>query len=291
MAEELNFTLRGMRYTAKAWGAADAPPVLALHGWLDNAASFDALAPLLTDFRVVAVDLAGHGTSDHFPPQAAYNIWDDIPELLLILDELGWQRCHLLCHSRGATVGFLLAAVAPERIHSLFLMEGLLPLRFVDEDPAKQLSRYVHDNIKRTLKTPPVYASIEDAVKARANKTHVSESVLYSLVKRGLKKHPNGWTWCNDTRLMGASAFKLGEHEKNSLLKAVKQPGLLLLASKGFAGFHEIQEQCALCPSLQILEMDGHHHLHMDEQANALAQHINDWWQNNPLPVKNNKQK
>ena len=38
---------------------------LLLHGWLDNAATFEPLARLMDDCVIVAVDLTGHGKSDH----------------------------------------------------------------------------------------------------------------------------------------------------------------------------------------------------------------------------------
>ena len=48
--------LRGL-----AWSNPGAPRVLALHGWLDNAASFIPLAPYLAGFDLIALDLPGHG--------------------------------------------------------------------------------------------------------------------------------------------------------------------------------------------------------------------------------------
>lgn len=284
MAEELSFHLRGMRFCAKAWGPVDAEPVLAVHGWLDNAASFDVLATYLKNYRIVAVDLPGHGLSDHFPVQANYNIWDDLPELLCLLNALGWQRCHLLGHSRGATVCFLLAVVAPERVCSVSMMEGLLPIRFIDEDPAVQLRNFVKDHISRLDTQPPVYSTREEAIRARAAKGRIPDHVARPIVLRSLKKHPDGWTWRTDPRLMGASAFKLGEREKLSLLKAFAQPGLLVLAEDGFAGLEELYEQSSLCPTMTTRRAPGHHHFHLDAEAPMLAQIFGEHMQLHKIP-------
>ena len=48
---ECHWEVHGLRLAGLAWGDPASPPVLCLHGWLDNAASFDALAPLLQDLR------------------------------------------------------------------------------------------------------------------------------------------------------------------------------------------------------------------------------------------------
>lgn len=57
MVEELELQTPWLRLAARAWGPSGGLPVLAVHGWLDNAASFDVLAPLLPGMRLVAVDL------------------------------------------------------------------------------------------------------------------------------------------------------------------------------------------------------------------------------------------
>ena len=55
VAREGQVALRGSRIAYRQWGADGDFPVLALHGWLDNAASFDALAPLLAEGVAVLV--------------------------------------------------------------------------------------------------------------------------------------------------------------------------------------------------------------------------------------------
>lgn len=55
---------------AKVWGSLnqDSVKVIAMHGYMDNAGTFDRLIPLLPDqFYVVAYDFPGHGFSSHVP--------------------------------------------------------------------------------------------------------------------------------------------------------------------------------------------------------------------------------
>ena len=47
-------------FPAKVWGKPNDHPILALHGWQDNAGTFDNLIPLLpSDFYVVCLDFCG----------------------------------------------------------------------------------------------------------------------------------------------------------------------------------------------------------------------------------------
>ena len=61
--EEVRLSLGHIELAAHLFGPADGLPVIALHGWLDNANSFSRLAPQLKGLRIVALDLAGHGYS------------------------------------------------------------------------------------------------------------------------------------------------------------------------------------------------------------------------------------
>ena len=85
---ELNFDVNGLRLTAKAWGDPAGIPTLALHGWLDNANTFDRLAPLLPELDLVAPDFAGHGFSSHRTAGVHYTSLLDVQDALAIANDL-----------------------------------------------------------------------------------------------------------------------------------------------------------------------------------------------------------
>ena len=100
-ARQGSWEVNGLRIKGLCWGDERSPPVLALHGWLDNAASFAVLAPRLANFHIVALDLTGHGKSSRRSADASYQIWDDLPEILGVVKQLGWNNFELMGHSRG----------------------------------------------------------------------------------------------------------------------------------------------------------------------------------------------
>ncbi|MGD8323921.1 MAG: alpha/beta fold hydrolase, partial [Gammaproteobacteria bacterium] len=101
---ERTFDVPGLSLAAREWGTAGELPVIALHGWLDNAGSFDLLAPQLSGVHLIALDCAGHGLSGHRSPDATYNVWQDVPDVFAVASRLGWDRFTLLGHSRGAAI-------------------------------------------------------------------------------------------------------------------------------------------------------------------------------------------
>ena len=119
---ERTFTVNGRTMTTLCWHDSHKAPLLALHGWLDNAATFDLLAPLLSDFYIVALDFAGHGWSEHRAAGTRYHILDHVDDVLSIVNQLGWQRFTLMGHSMGAGVASLLSSALPERVEKLVMI-------------------------------------------------------------------------------------------------------------------------------------------------------------------------
>ncbi len=96
MFEALDIDLGGQWIRGKLWGPITGLPTIALHGYLDNANSFDELAPLLRNHRIFAMDFAGHGASNHRGPHELYAGLLDIRDVLAVADHFGWPQFHLL---------------------------------------------------------------------------------------------------------------------------------------------------------------------------------------------------
>ena len=137
IASERTIEIPGLTLAARVHGPDDGLPVLALHGWTDNAATFDRLAPLLPGLRIVALDLAGHGLSGR-RVGAPYHFIDYVADVAAAAEALGWRQFTLLGHSLGAGVAALLAGTWPDRVRKLVLLEGLGPMTDLEaEAPAR----------------------------------------------------------------------------------------------------------------------------------------------------------
>jgi pimeloyl-ACP methyl ester carboxylesterase len=265
---ERRFTLRsGLVLAARVHNAGAPGQVLALHGWLDNAASFDALAAQLPGSEIVALDLAGHGRSGHRPPGAWYHYVDYLDEVIEVLDQLGWARSVWLGHSLGGALLLLLAAAAPTRVERLVLIESGGPLGGQPERALDQLRRGLDDRARhRDGKALRVFADADEAVAARMRANGLSDAAARALVGRGLTPVPGGQQWASDPRLTLASPVRIDEAHIQALIAAVACPTLILLAEPALPFMSEADRTARLAclPKARVLSFPGHHHLHME---------------------------
>ena len=90
-------------------------PVVCLHGWQDNAGSFDALIPLLDrDIPFICVDFTGHGRSSGRPAGTTGDIATSVLDVKRIFDYFGIESGgSLMGHSMGGAVSVCFAATFP----------------------------------------------------------------------------------------------------------------------------------------------------------------------------------
>jgi len=104
------------------------PVVIGLHGYLDNAASLEPLAPFLHNCRFIALDLAGHGNSSHRPHGAHYNLVDYLQDLHALIQHKEFDKVVLLGHSLGGILATMYAAVFPEKVSGVVSIDACGPL-------------------------------------------------------------------------------------------------------------------------------------------------------------------
>lgn len=276
---ERRFEVLGLELAARAWGRPGGHPVLAVHGWLDNAASFDLLAPLLTDCHVLAIDCAGHGHSDYRSLDSAYNVWQDVGDLVEIADQLGWQRFSLLGHSRGAGISMLLAASFPERVDSLLLVEGGIPVPGAAGEAPGQLARALAERAQLAQDSGRVFATRERAIEERMRGiVAISAEAAEVLARRSLRRVTAGFQWRADRRLKAASELRLTPELLVAFIERVTAPALFVEGSSSTLSQRPFySEMLPYFRDLTRLRLPGGHHLHLEGAQDRIAAAIGEF--------------
>lgn len=252
-------------------------PLIFLHGWLDNAASFNQLIPHLKPRHSLILDLPGHGLSDHIAPYAYYHFIDGISQVIALLDALSIDKVILVGHSLGGCLASMIAGSIPQRIHQLILLDALGPISAKACDSGIHYQNYIKQlqNIgKKSLRT---YTSIAQACQVRGQNGYLKAELVRDIVNRGMSSHDKGYRWRHDPRLMLSSPLKMTQSQVVSFLKEVTAPTLLLNALKGFSFNPDLmKERIDAVKNIKVKNINCGHHLHI-ELPQVCAKYINDF--------------
>ena len=275
---EHRFDNHGINLAAVEWGDPEGLPVIALHGWLDNAASFAPLAARLEGVRLIALDLAGHGLSDHRSRDNTYNIWQDVADVYTVVEQLGLTTFALLGHSRGAMIATLTAGTYPERVSHLGLIDSFVPQAKSEADMPEQLALSIADKHLRLRREPRIYATRDEAIASRTSRgeTLLSLASANLIAERGLRREGEGFRWRADEKLKVASEVKLTPAIVQAFVGRIQCSSLLLLSDpQRMARFYGMEQHA---PGLVVDIIEGSHHFHMEETVVPTAQRLNDFY-------------
>lgn len=265
-SQNIEIHIPGLKIAAKVWGPDDGKPVLSAHGWLDNAATFDRLAPMLDGLRIVAFDFPGHGQSDHRPRGVPYHFIDWVPVFFDIADALGWQTFSLMCHSMGAAAASLAAGVYPDRIERMVLIDGLGPWASPAAEAPGQLRKALDERKILSEKNSRVFNSPDDAVETVAEVHGLSPENAKHLVDRGLEQLDDGqWRFTYDLFLRGASNLRLTEEQVLAFFGEISSPSLLIRPTGGWPTDEgHMKRRIDAIDPLDVFEVEGGHHVHLE---------------------------
>ncbi len=238
------------------YGAADGPPLLALHGVSAHGRRFVPLAvAAFPSFQVIAPDLRGHGRSPAGEDGRPVRIEDHLHDLLRVLDTEGVESVTVVGHSFGGCLGAHLLAGAPERVASLVLLDPAIGL------PAEQTSGLADLMIAGARG----YATLDDLVEVRrAGRSSAAVPHSDADTRLAAVHGPDGWRTPWDPAVVGQA---WAEMSRPLPALPVARPTLLLDATQAqFVGpAQHAHFASALGGALQVERLDLGHMLFWDD--------------------------
>jgi len=234
------FGSQGLKLNYFDWGHAEAPIVLLAHGVRDHARSWDQTARALRHdgWRVVAFDLRGHGDSD-WSPDGAYLTSYQVQDLADLIDHLGAPQLSLVGHSFGGTICARYAAMFPERVRKLVVIDGMGPgpenfERWNRQGAVARSREWLARRREAAAKPPPLFRTIEEAA-ARLSSLHphLAPEQAEHLARHGVRHVADGWTWKSDP-LMSLYPPEDYYADTSDVWSALACPTLIFWGAKSF---------------------------------------------------------
>jgi pimeloyl-ACP methyl ester carboxylesterase len=251
------------RIAALESGLISKAPVIFVHGFLDNAASFNSLISYLPDLYCIAIDLPGHGKSHHRSADAHYHLTDYVYDLHSLIQEQRWTKVSLVGHSLGGIICSVYASIYPEHVRTLVCIESMGPLCEPEFTSVSQLraSMDSRDKAKGPIKHPD---SMEQVVAARMRVSDLTAHEARVILDRNIENKQGKLTWRTDKRLRTKSALRLTSNQAMDIVENIQCRVSLVLAEQGFTKLRRLLKQrLGLFKDLHLTELPGGHHVHM----------------------------
>lgn len=278
----------------KTWGDNANPPVLCLHGWLDNCNTFDKLIPLLPkDNFYIALDTPGHGLSSHFPTGMFYFTIAYCGVLKRVIDHFKLKELSIIGHSMGGNIGAHFSGLYPEVVKRLVIIDSIGTWFRMKEDLVVSLRSCIDSHLafEKAEERPEKQYTYEQAKERLkiANKGLDDEGVEI-LLERGMKELDNGqFTFRRDLRHLFKDAMERTIDSALAVTENISADVLIVGADSSITSAvrerfkNEIDRIMGTfeksCKSFRVVKAKGNHHLHLctpDETAAFITEFFAD---------------
>jgi pimeloyl-ACP methyl ester carboxylesterase len=246
-----------------AWGDESKPGLVLVHGGAAHAHWWSFIAPHLTrDYRVVALDLSGHGDSGRRESYAREIFAEEVMGVARDAEFIG--KPIVVGHSLGGMVTILCAALHGEDLAGVVIVDS--PVR--KPDPETQEATH-----GTSFRNPKTYPSEEAAVaRFRLVPPQPCENdyVLDHIARHSVIETERGWTWKFDRRVFPSSAPRpMAEYLKQvpCRIALVRGEWSVVLLPETARYMYELLERYA--PLIEIPQ--AHHHLFLDQPLAFIA--------------------
>jgi pimeloyl-ACP methyl ester carboxylesterase len=263
--QPLEFPLANITLRAIGYGDHTKPMILALHGWLDNALSFQPISDYLSDYYILALDITGHGLSSHRSHGAHYHLIDFAFDLHELVESQGWQSFILMGHSMGGIISTIYTSCFPEHVKKLISIESFGPMTKDTQSSPTQLRDSILSRLKAQQSEAKHPISIERTVEARAKIGDITLESARLLITRNIREENEQLFFNTDRRLRTFSSLRMTESQAESFVRNIKCPMLVITGTQGYESMRTtLYKRLDWVEHLTVVKCEGHHHLHMD---------------------------
>src|SRR5580693_6035037 len=155
------------------WGNEGAPLLLLVHGMRDHARSWDWTARALRHaWHVIAPDLRGHGDSQWSPDGAYISAYHTL-DIADLIDTFGPEQFTFVAHSFGGNACSRYAAIFPDRVRKLVLVDALGPSgkvieRWTQSGPVGRTREWIEKSRRGARRAPRRFAAVDEAARRMA---------------------------------------------------------------------------------------------------------------------------
>ena len=148
---EKEYLIRDQKIHVKIQGSNSLPTIVFLHGFTGTSSTWTEIFALLEGkFKVVAVDLTGHGKTTIPSNPSRYSMAEQISDLEALFTEMDLVHFTLVGYSMGGRIALAYMNLYPERVTSLILESASPGLKTkVERDKRKQADALLANRIQR----------------------------------------------------------------------------------------------------------------------------------------------
>nr|XP_039255599.1 serine hydrolase-like protein isoform X3 [Styela clava] len=259
LTKEFTFPVSWGLVAGKTWGDKKNPPIICLHGWLDNCNTFDKLIPLLPkNFNIEEVSMIGH--------------------------------------SMGGNMALHFSAIYPDIVKRVVVIDTFGVFTILEDTLADSLRRWIKDNMQLDDAEPrkeKQYTYEEAKAKLLGASSHLNDESGKILLERSTKELENGKrTFTRDVRNYTLlpiertlkTSLKLVENVRADVLFIEADNGVIAgvknMLAKEFSRSLDIFEK--FFKSFKMVNLEGRHHLHLCTPSET-AEEITTFFQEHPV--------
>ncbi|XP_062553001.1 probable serine hydrolase isoform X2 [Armigeres subalbatus] len=300
--EEIRIPVSYGEIAGKWWGPKDVRPIVSLHGWMDNAGTFDRLIPLLPHhMSFLALDFAGHGLSSKIPDGLMYHAMDNVYMLRMVMQYFHWKKISFMGHSMGSLIGFVFSSIFPNVVDFNIGIDVLKPHIMDPNKVGPRLQKEIPLTLKADMRNrdgtePPSY-TYEDLAYRLYLGTHKSVSIETApyLLDRNIQRSsvdPNKFYFSRDSRMKFSLGIGWGQEVNLEQAKRMVMPYMFLKSKhspyyehrKYYNEFIEVVQKNN--PFFELHVVDSTHHMHLTEPekvAPIITNFLLKYWKHDAL--------